>query len=108
MQIRKFKIALILTIIFSGYLWAQEKSKMIIDVRTQSEWDSGHIDKAVHLPLDSFASGIELLVKDKEQSVYLYCRSGNRSGKALKIMQSLGYTNTFNAGGINEAKESLK
>lgn len=108
MQIRKFKIALILTILFSGYLWAEGKSKMIIDVRTLSEWDSGHIETAVHLPLDSFESGIELLVKDKEQRVYLYCRSGNRSGKALKIMQSLGYTNAFNAGGINEAKESLK
>ena len=99
-----FKILVTLTILFSGYLWAEGKSSMIIDVRTQSEWDSGHLDKAVHLPLDTFESGIEGLVKDKNATVYLYCRSGNRSGKALKIMQKLGYTNAANVGGINDAR----
>ena len=81
---------------------------MIIDVRTQSEWDSGHLDKAVHLPLDVFESGIEGLVKDKDATVYLYCRSGNRSGKALKIMQKLGYTNAANVGGIKDARERFE
>ena len=102
------KILATLTILFSGYLWADGKSSMIIDVRTQSEWDSGHLDKAVHLPLDAFESGIEGLAKDKDATVYLYCRSGNRSGKALKIMQNLGYTNAYNAGGIDDAKQSIK
>ena len=97
-----------LAVLFSGYLWAEGKSKMIIDVRTQSEWGSGHITKAVHLPLDSFENGIESLIKDKGQPVYLYCRSGNRSGKALKIMQKLGYTNAVNAGGMNEAKQLIE
>ena len=97
-----------LTILFSGYLWAEGKSSMIIDVRTQSEWDSGHLEKAVHLPLDTFESGIEGLVKDKDATVYLYCRSGNRSGKALKIMQELGYTNASNVGGINDARERFE
>jgi phage shock protein E len=108
MHNRKFKMALVAAILFSGYLWAEGESKMIIDVRTQSEWDSGHITKAVHLPLDSFESGIESLIKDKGQPVYLYCRSGNRSGKALKIMQKLGYTNAVNAGGMNEAKQLIE
>jgi len=102
------KILVTLTIFYSGYLWAEGKSSMIIDVRTQSEWDSGHLKKAVHLPLDAFESGIESLAKDKEETVYLYCRSGNRSGKALKIMQKLGYTNAVNAGGINEARERFE
>ncbi|MCS5622423.1 MAG: rhodanese-like domain-containing protein [Candidatus Marinimicrobia bacterium] len=102
------KILVGLTMLVSGYLGAEGKTSMIIDVRTQSEWDSGHLNKAVHLPLDSFESGIELLVKDKEQTVYLYCRSGNRSGKALKIMQNLGYTNAANAGGIKDAKELIE
>ena len=52
--------------------------------------------------MDAFESGIVGLVKDKDATVYLYCRSGNRSGKALKIMQKLGYTNAANVGGINE------
>ena len=102
------KILVTLTILFSGYLWAEGKSSMIIDVRTQSEWDSGHLKKAVHLPLDAFESGIEGLVKDKDATVYLYCRSGNRSGKALKIMQKLGYTNAANVGGINDARERFE
>ena len=102
------KLLAALTILFSGYLWAEGKSSMIIDVRTQSEWNSGHLKKAVHLPLDSFESGIEGLVKDKDSTVYLYCRSGNRSGKALKIMQNLGYINAANVGGINDAKERFE
>ena len=102
------KIIVTLTIIFSGYLWAEGKSSMIIDVRLQSEWDSGHLDKAIHLPLDVFESGIEDLVQDKDERVYLYCRSGNRSGKALKIMQNLGYTNAANVGGINNARERFE
>lgn len=102
------KLLAALTILFSGYLWAEGKSSMIIDVRTQSEWNSGHLKKAVHLPLDAFESGIEGLVKDKDATVYLYCRSGNRSGKALKIMQKLGYTNAVNVGGINDARERFE
>lgn len=42
------------------------KASMIIDVRTQNEWDLGHIDRAVHLPLDSFESVIESFVIDKK------------------------------------------
>lgn len=102
------KLLAALTVLFSGYLWAEGKSSMIIDVRTQSEWDSGHLENAVHLPLDAFDSDIEGLVKDKDAKVYLYCRSGNRSGKALKIMQKLGYTNAANVGGINDARERFE
>jgi rhodanese-related sulfurtransferase len=43
--------------------------------------------RAIHLPLDIFEQNIASLVEDKQQIVYLYCRSGNRSGKALQIMQ---------------------
>lgn len=102
------KLLVALTILFSDYLWAEGKSSMIIDVRTQSEWDSGHLNKAVHLPLDLFESGIESIVKGKDTTVYLYCRSGNRSGKALKIMQRLGYTNAANIGGIEDARERFE
>ena len=108
MNNKNFKFVLMLAVLFSSYLWAEGKSKIIIDVRTQGEWDSGHIIQAVHLPLDSFESGIESLIIDKGQPVYLYCRSGNRSGKALKIMQKLGYTNAVNAGGMNEAKQLIE
>ena len=43
----------------------------------------------------------------KDQPIYLYCRSGNRSGKATQILEKIGYTNAINAGGINEAAKKL-
>ena len=102
------KILVTLTIFVTCKLWAEGESFVIIDVRTKSEWDYDHLERAIHLPLDAIESGIKSLVKDKDTTVYLYCRSGNRSGKALKIMQKLGYTNAVNAGGIKDAKERFK
>ena len=80
---------------------------MIIDVRTLEEWNAGHLATAQHLPLDQVAQSIDTLVVEKDQQVYLYCRSGNRSGQAKIIMDSLGYTNVINAGGIGDASELL-
>ncbi len=80
---------------------------VIIDVRTLEEWNAGHLATAQHLPLDQVTVSIETLVADKNQQVYLYCRSGNRSGQAKIIMDSLGYTNVTNAGGLGNASELL-
>jgi len=80
---------------------------VIIDVRTLDEWNAGHLATAQHLQLDLVAESIETLVADKDQQVYLYCRSGNRSGQAKIIMDGLGYTNVINAGGLGNASELL-
>ena len=80
---------------------------MIIDVRTLEEWNAGHLATAQHLPLDQVTVSINTLVVDKNQQVYLYCRSGNRSGQAKIIMDSMGYTNVTNAGGLGNASELL-
>ncbi|MCS5550003.1 MAG: rhodanese-like domain-containing protein [Gammaproteobacteria bacterium] len=96
-----------IALLASSPIWATGVSNTIIDVRTENEWNSGHLESAVHLQLDVFSEGIEELVKDKNQKVYLYCRSGNRSGKAKKIMEGLGYANVVNAGGIGDASELL-
>jgi phage shock protein E len=97
-----------LAILTSCPLWAAENSEMIIDVRTKNEWDAGHLETAFHLPLDVFEANVAALVTNKTQVVYLYCRSGNRSGQALQIMQHLGYSNAVNAGGIGDASQRLK
>jgi phage shock protein E len=81
---------------------------ILIDVRTDSEWNEGFIETAIHIPLGRILEEIESLTADKEQMIYLYCRSGNRSGKAQKALQRLGYTNAKNIGGIKEASSSLK
>jgi phage shock protein E len=54
------------------------------------------------------AQNIHSLVEDKDQRIYLYCRSGNRSGQAKAILQELGYTNVVNAGGLEDASRTLE
>ena len=83
-------------------------NRVLIDVRTDSEWNEGFIETAIHIPLGRILEEIESLTADKEQMIYLYCRSGNRSGKAQKALQMLGYTNAKNIGGIKEASSSLQ
>ena len=87
------------------YGWANEGAALIIDVRTDREWHAGHLATAVHLPLQNISKEIHHIVDDKQQKIYLYCRSGNRSGKAVKILQGLGYSHVINAGGIAEASD---
>ena len=106
----KYKVLSIVAITFTlliGQSWAVEEEHHIIDVRTDREWRAGHLATAVHLPLNNIAQDIDGLVDNKQQKIYLYCRSGNRSGKAEKILQSLGYSHVINAGGIAEASDFL-
>lgn len=73
---------------------------VLLDVRTAEEYRSGHIEKSVNLPLDTIDS-IENTVKDKNTPVYVYCLSGNRSGRAVAYLKQSGYTNVKNIGGIS-------
>ena len=98
---KKIIIALVLAVGLSGYVYA-----LMIDVRTQEEWDSGHIDGTTHIPLDTIADNIHNFTDSKDEEILLYCRSGNRSGKAKKILDNLGYTNTKNLGGITQVSET--
>ena len=79
---------------------------LLIDVRTTQEWQSGHLEEAIHIEWQDILNISESVSKDKE--IYLYCRSGNRSGKATKILIDAGYINAINAGSIQEANNLLK
>lgn len=79
---------------------------LVIDVRTTQEWQSGHLEEAIHIEWQDILSISESVSKDKE--IYLYCRSGNRSGKATKILIDAGFINAINAGSIQEANNLLK
>ncbi|NDU85895.1 MAG: rhodanese-like domain-containing protein [Ferrovum sp.] len=72
----------------------------LIDVRTHSEFISGHIEGAINLPLDRLNHDIHHVIPDKSTPVILYCRSGARSGHALSVMHQLGYTQVFNGGSV--------
>ena len=87
----------------------QEAKKMmdtqdviILDVREQSEYDAGHIPGAILLPVGTITKESAAAVIPELGSVVLvYCRSGNRSKTASKVLVELGYTNIYEFGGIN-------
>ena len=80
-------------------------SLTIIDVRTEAEWKTGHLDGAIHIEWQDILQLSSKVSKDEE--IYLYCRSGNRSGKATKILTDAGYINALNAGSIEQASKLL-
>ena len=77
----------------------------VIDVRTEAEWKTGHLEGALHIEWQDIVKIPSDIQKDEE--IYLYCRSGNRSGKATKILLEAGYINAKNAGSLFDASESL-
>ena len=80
-------------------------SVTVVDVRTQDEWNRGHLEGALHIEWQDILQLSSDINKDEK--IYLYCRSGNRSGKATKILEDAGYINVVNAGSIQEASKLL-
>ena len=75
---------------------------IILDVREQSEYDSGHIPGAVLLPVGAIDEDTAAeVIPEKDSTVLVYCRSGNRSKTASSTLAGLGYTNIYEFGGIN-------
>lgn len=80
-----------------------ENSEIIVlDVRTPSEYESGHIEGAVLLPLDKLTEKASEVIPDYEKIYYVYCRSGNRSATAAQLLVDLGYKNIYDLGGISD------
>ena len=79
-----------------------------IDVRTAGEFNSGHVPGAVNIPYTEIASRISEVTADKDATVYVYCRSGRRSGIARDTLMSRGFTNVTNLGGLQEALAKAK
>ena len=75
---------------------------IILDVREQDEYDSGHIPGAVLLPVGNIDEMTAAeVIPEKDSTVLVYCRSGNRSKTASSTLAELGYTNIYEFGGIN-------
>ena len=99
-----------------------EKDIVILDVRTQAEYDSAYIPKAVCLPNETIQAAwnaqqenvspdpsqgsasdeVASILPDKQQKILVYCRSGRRSKEASQALADMGYTNVFEFGGIND------
>ena len=74
---------------------------IILDVRTQAEYDEYHIAGAVCLPNEEIADTEPELLPDKDRLILVYCRSGRRSKEASQKLADMGYTNIKEFGGIN-------
>ena len=78
---------------------------VVIDVRTPDEWSSGHLENAMNVEWQDILNITNSVTKDEK--IYLYCRSGNRSGRATQILIDAGYSNVTNAGSLKQARDLL-
>lgn len=80
---------------------AAPAAPVIVDVRTQQEYDAGHIKGALLIPYDQMEQRWQELQQYQNQPVLLYCRSGRRSGLALEVLKGKGFTQLENGGGMD-------
>ena len=79
----------------------EETDYIILDVRTQEEYETAHIPGAICIPNETIGTEDIPELPDKEQLILVYCRSGNRSKQASEKLAKHGYTNIVEFGGIN-------
>ena len=101
---KSFFLTFILLISTTIAVADSRSSALIIDVRTPIEWETGHLPGAKFIEWQEIGEKIANITTNKDETIYVYCRSGNRSGKAKEILVQLGYSNVFNAGGVTEAQ----
>ena len=78
----------------------QNSEIILVDVRTKSEYDEGHIEGALLLPLDTISEDAQDKIPNKNKIYIIYCRSGNRSNTASNLLTSMGYAFVYDMGGI--------
>ena len=74
---------------------------VLLDVRTKEEYEAGHIENSVNIPLQSIEAAEEKIA-DKSAPLFVYCQSGARSKKAVAALKTMGYVNIINIGGISK------
>tara|TARA_Y100000746_G_C15268725_1_gene352717 strand:- start:265 stop:576 length:312 start_codon:yes stop_codon:yes gene_type:complete len=94
---------LFIVFILSTQLFAT--NTFVIDVRTDDEFNSGHVESAINIEWQDIFSVANMI--DEDDQVFLYCRSGNRSQKATNILIDIGYKNVINLGSLKDASEFL-
>lgn len=103
---RKILIMLVLSLLLTGCndlnnnfeTIMKENEYIIIDVRTEDEYNESHLVGSINIPYDEIDQNTNL---DKEKLIFVYCKSGNRSSIALKKLSNLGY-NVYNLGSYSE------
>lgn len=83
------------------------KSSVLLDVRTEEEYRSGHISGSRNIPVEKIDNAVNLL-HDKSAPLFVYCQSGARSRKAVSKLRKMGYTEVHNIGGIDSFQGQLQ
>ena len=81
-------------------MMTRDDGYIIVDVRRQDEYDSGHIPGAILIPNESIGTEQPEQLPDKDRIILVYCRSGRRSKEAAQKLANMGYTNVYEFGGI--------
>lgn len=81
---------------------------IILDVRRADEFAEGHIPNAINIANESIGANEPAELPDKNQTIYVYCRSGNRSKQASEKLAALGYTDIIEFGGIIDWKGKIE
>ena len=75
---------------------------VLLDVRSQMDYDIGHIEGAQSLPLDDLVENIDTIAPDKNTMIIVYCQCGCRSDGAAQTLINLGYANVYDLGGLDD------
>ena len=78
----------------------EQSDYLIVDVRRPDEFAEGHIAGAINVPNETIGEEAAEALPDKDQYLFIYCRSGRRSKEASQVLADLGYTNVYEFGGI--------
>lgn len=79
-----------------------ESNLVYVDVRTDGEYEAGHVEGAIHIPHTEMSERYTALEQYEDSEIVLYCRSGRRSGIALDILEDHGFDNVTNGGGLSD------
>lgn len=74
----------------------KEKKGFLIDVRSNQEYEEGHLNGAINISVYNIEKKIRNVVKNKSDIIILYCSSGTRSKEAKSILENMGYTEVYN------------
>ena len=81
----------------------ENKKIVLIDVRSHQEYQEYHLDGALSIPLSELGTSIRKNVPNRENPIIVYCQTGNRSKKAIRVLNNLCYYNLYNIiGGLDQ------
>ena len=80
---------------------------IVIDVRTEAEWKAAHLEGVKLIPWQDIVEASAQLELNKNQPIALFCRSGNRAGKAMALLNEAGYSQVVNLGSLEQAADIL-